>query len=105
MLQKKLKSRPIIFQASNGDPNNLHVLEGGTDGTHASTGILSACRRRLEQPFRSFTQRLLKQDTWLLVFYAHLFVLYVVFASCIANSRPSTGSTPECMRMRQETPP
>merc|ERR1712187_539686 len=93
----------MIFQTSAGDPSNLHPPEGGAAGTRAGAGILSACLRRFEQPFRSFTQRLLKQDAWLLVFYAHLFVLYVVSASCLANTIPSIGSTPECveMRMRQ----
>merc|ERR1712217_508007 len=40
----------------------------------------------LEKGLRSFTQRLLKRDKWLWVFYAHLLVLYAIAASCLAST-------------------
>lgn len=124
--QKKLDARPIIYQAPTGTgPLNL---ESGSSGASAGKpnwepwlrDVTGPVARRLnlpqgseqrvaavaapfcqaiEAPLRSFTQRLLRQDRWLWVFYAHLLVLYAIAASCIArNSNPVSPA--ECVDTR-----
>jgi len=90
-LQKKLNARPIVFSATGGD-NPLHLESAGGS---ASTGCgggrgasLKALRLCIERPLRIFTQRLLRHDAWLLIFYTHLLVLYAIAASWFATVTP-----------------
>uniref|UniRef100_A0A7S0F874 Uncharacterized protein n=1 Tax=Pyrodinium bahamense TaxID=73915 RepID=A0A7S0F874_9DINO len=46
----------------------------------------------MDSSLRGFTQRLLKHDAWLYVFYAHLLVLYAISASCYAQSTLYAGA-------------
>mmetsp|Transcript_124550 Transcript_124550/g.248469 ORF Transcript_124550/g.248469 Transcript_124550/m.248469 type:complete len:630 (+) Transcript_124550:159-2048(+) len=48
----------------------------------------------LDQALRGFTQRLLKRDMWLYMFYAHLLVLYTISASCYAQSSTIDSGAP-----------
>jgi len=48
----------------------------------------------VDQALRGFTQRLLKRDMWLYVFYAHLLVLYTISASCYAQSSTIDSGAP-----------
>ncbi|CAE7194519.1 unnamed protein product, partial [Symbiodinium sp. CCMP2592] len=123
--QKKLDARPIIYQAptgtgplnlesgsaaSAGKPNwepwlrdvtgpvarRLNLPQGSEQRVAAVAAPLC---QAIEAPLRSFTQRLLRQDRWLWVFYAHLLVLYAIAASCIArNSNPVSPA--ECVDTR-----
>merc|ERR1719326_659557 len=43
---------------------------------------------------RKFTQRLLRRDMWLWVFYAHLLVLYTIAGSCYAETWFSAEEAP-----------
>merc|ERR1711879_77390 len=87
-----LYARPIVFQATQ-DPL---LLEGGVSLTPASgDDKMQILRRHLETPLRMFTQRLLKRDAWLWVFYMHLLVLYAIAGSCLSTGA-STG-TGDCV--------
>jgi len=48
----------------------------------------------LDQALRGFTQRLLRRDMWLYMFYAHLLVLYTISASCYAQSSTIDSGAP-----------
>merc|ERR1712125_250778 len=69
-LQRKLNTRPIVYQAPAED------LENPTSAP--STSLASVFKEMVEAPLRSFTRRLLKRDAWLFVFYIHLFFLYMI---------------------------
>merc|ERR1711920_134244 len=103
MLQKKLDARPIIYQSSKPGHGPLN-LEAGMDSqpvwepwirSHLpskAADTAACCCRLVEQPLRRFTQRLLRNDAWLYLFYVHLLVLYTVAASCMASGAPVAGS-------------
>jgi len=126
-LQKKLENRPIIFQStpSGSGPLNLEAgqpqrqswepwlltlvgpvarklrLAPGWE-RRVSSAAAPLCTR-LEQPLRNFTQRLLRHDAWLWVFYVHLLILYAVVASCAAASGSANpGSPAECVEARMK---
>jgi len=123
-LEQKLDSRPIIFQAEADDSPLPRVgLErrrpawepllrrAGApvarilrlpDGWEQKVGdrALLPLYDQAEQVLRSFTQRLLKRDAWLWVFYVHLLVLYTISASCLATTSP-TDSCVEGLHLEQ----
>eukprot|EP00913_Durusdinium_trenchii_P010958 g10284.t2 len=76
-LQRKLNARPIVH-ANARTPRRPTVKR--------ATGLLGVLREILEQLLRNFTERLLKRDAFLWVFYGHLCVLYVIAASCYAQT-------------------
>eukprot|EP00927_Polykrikos_kofoidii_P035753 TRINITY_DN30292_c0_g1_i1.p1 TRINITY_DN30292_c0_g1~~TRINITY_DN30292_c0_g1_i1.p1 ORF type:complete len:1377 (-),score=390.87 TRINITY_DN30292_c0_g1_i1:83-4087(-) len=97
-LQRKLNARPIVFQegktsdpetGGGGSASMADLVAVGTRGD--VRGVTKVLKRRLEMALRGFTQRLLKRDAWLLLFYAHLFVLYAIAGSCFAATSPTTG--------------
>jgi len=124
-LQKKLDARPIIYQAPTGyGPLNLEAAENGAEGKatwepwlrevtgpvarrlHLPQGseqrvasVAALLCQAIEVPLRNFTQRLLRRDRWLWVFYVHLLVLYAIAASCIARSS-NPVSPAECVDTR-----
>lgn len=83
-LQRKLNARPIVYQAPPKERPSRHRSSGG---------ILGVLRDIVEQLLRSFTERLLKRDAFLWVFYAHLLVLYAIAASCYAQTGGVSSST------------
>lgn len=124
-LQKKLDARPIIYQAPTGyGPLNLEAgneVAGGSatwepwlrevtgpvarrlhlpQGSEQRVASVAAplCQA-IEVPLRNFTQRLLRRDRWLYIFYVHLLVLYAIAASCIARSS-NPVSPAECVDTR-----
>lgn len=102
--QKKLNMRPIVFQASQEDLED--AFQGGASGAAAShsESLIMAVRRRVEATLRSFTRRLLKRDAWLLVFYAHLLVLYTLVAFSQANNTPVGGDCVTDLTLKQGEP-
>lgn len=83
-LQRKLNARPIVYQAPPKQRPNRQRSSGG---------IVGVLRDIVEQLLRSFTERLLKRDAFLWVFYAHLLVLYAIAASCYAQTGGVSSST------------
>eukprot|EP00913_Durusdinium_trenchii_P035727 g33431.t1 len=77
-LQKKLHARPLVYKS----PRRPTVKR--------ATGVLGVLREILEELLRNFTERLLKHDAFLWVFYGHLCVLYVIAASCYAQTGVSS---------------
>lgn len=60
----------------------------------------------VEQALRKFTQRLLRRNAWLWLFYAHILVLYAIIASCIAATTTAAGmpdSAADGIHMQQAT--
>jgi len=103
-LQKKLNSRPVVFQNPVGGDAELGVnplrhrpswelsivsIAGPRAGAIAVMIYLT-----IDTALRNFTKRLLKQDAWLWVFYTHLLVLYMISAASFTEVQPlSDGST------------
>jgi DNA repair exonuclease SbcCD ATPase subunit len=93
-LQRKLNTRPIVYQAPVED------LENPTSAPATSTSFVSVLRETVEAPLRSFTRRLLKRDSWLFVFYVHLFFLYMVVASCLGSTSLAGNGSIDCVNLR-----
>lgn len=55
-----------------------------------------------ERPLRTFTERLLRNDAWLWVFYMHLAVLYTIVASYLATSAPNPVAPAECVQAQMK---
>lgn len=116
-LQKKLDARPIILQASSSGEGPLGLERGdivkraamepwlrevaGPVVRHLPlpegwerriTDAAVPLWEQLEQPLRGFTQRLLRRDAWLCLFFAHLLVLYTVVAIFMARLATDTTS-------------
>jgi len=100
-LQGKLNARPIIYQAPTDAATPLATDDVAGQGRLGS--VVSSLRRRLEVLLRAFTQRLLKSDLWLLVFYAHLLVLYAIVASCLASGTSASAADCVDIHMKQAT--
>ncbi|CAE8675478.1 unnamed protein product, partial [Polarella glacialis] len=49
---------------------------------------------------RSFTERLLKSEPWLWLFYAHLLVLYTIAAYCYVQTAPDAASPIDGLNLR-----
>jgi len=77
-LQKKLNARPIVYQAPSTRRRPASLVR--------STGLVGVLREIGEQLLRNFTEQLLARDAFLWVFYGHLCVLYVIAASCYAQT-------------------
>ncbi|CAJ1395192.1 unnamed protein product [Effrenium voratum] len=84
-LQKRLNSRPIVYQTREAAPGRATRGAG-------SAGLLGLARDIVEQLLRNFTERLLKRDAFLWVFYAHLLILYAIAASCYAQTSSDVES-------------
>lgn len=80
-LQKKVDAQPIIG-GSRGTP----TLDGRAS---EALPLWQRLTRRLEQPMGDMTQRLLRSRVLLWLFYAQLFVLYTIAATCLLGSAPS----------------
>lgn len=91
-LQRKLNTRPIVYQAPVDD------LENPTSAP--ATSFVSVLRETVEVPLRSFTRRLLKRDSWLFVFYVHLFFLYMVVATCLGSTSLAGNGSIDCVNLR-----
>eukprot|EP00928_Gymnodinium_smaydae_P074048 TRINITY_DN57139_c0_g1_i1.p2 TRINITY_DN57139_c0_g1~~TRINITY_DN57139_c0_g1_i1.p2 ORF type:complete len:148 (-),score=43.76 TRINITY_DN57139_c0_g1_i1:61-483(-) len=103
-LQKKLGSRPIVFQADGGDPLALEAGGGPGDGPAASSsasgaasGALALLVRRAERPLRELTRRLLRNDKTLVLFYVHILALYLVAACFFSGGGGSGISAADCV--------
>merc|ERR1712187_248741 len=94
-----LNARPIISRNPVDITCNPLMLEGGTSNAGLAVDS-SSLRARVEAPLRSFTQRLLKRDTWLLVFYSHLVVLYAISALWLASG--ASSAAPDCLDMHMK---
>jgi len=107
-LQKKLNSRPIVFQAQRRDLNAKGTSEPGVPGfpqeppawvklagKYGGPQAEQIAQKAFDLPtkaLRSLTHRLLQKDSWLWLFYAHVLILYVIAASCYAQTTPLTAS-------------
>lgn len=78
-LQKKLNARPIVYQTPGSARRRAASLA-------RSTSLMGVVREIVEQLLRNFTEELLKRDAFLWVFYGHLCILYVIAASCYAQT-------------------
>jgi len=90
-LQRKLNTRPIVYQAPAEDLENPSA---------PSTSLASVFKEMVEAPLRSFTRRLLKRDAWLFVFYIHLFFLYMVVASFLGSTSLAGNGSIDCVNLR-----
>lgn len=93
ILQRKLNTRPIVYQATAED------LESPTSSA-SSTSLTSVFKEMVEAPLRSFTRRLLKRDAWLFVFYIHLLFLYMVVASFLGSTSLAGNGSIDCVNLR-----
>lgn len=94
-LQKKLDSRLLTTTGHAGVGQSHPVwLPWITRVAGARTGAVAVLAYHVpEKALQSFTQRLLRHNTWLWIFYAHLLVLYVIAGSCSgAFMDPDAGS-------------
>lgn len=98
-LQEKLNSQPAIFHMAPSldlEAGGLGLMQrrpswepwlASSIGAHAAARFVTLYRVP-GTGLRTFTQRLLRRDLWLCVFYAHLLVLYAIAASSFANVTP-----------------
>merc|ERR1719323_466825 len=107
MLQKKLNERPIVFQTPTTAKDASSVDGSGGQGLwwepvlRSALGLGPRQATRViqlltapDRALRSLTQRLLKRDAWLRLFYLHLVVLYAVAASYYAQTTQDLATSP-----------
>jgi len=91
-LQKKLNARPVVYQS----PTRRRSAS-----MTRSTGFVGLLKDILEPLLLDFTERLLKNDAFLWVFYGHLCVLYVIAASCYAQTGLSSTTVDVDLHSKQ----
>merc|ERR1711920_341172 len=102
-LQKKLNARPIMSTDTNSNPLQLSTT-GTSDVVLANGSRMAVVQQQVEVQLRSFTQWLLKRDSWLWMFYVHLLVLYAFSATCLASGTSTSCSDCVEMTVKQNSP-
>lgn len=98
-LQKKLNSRPVVFQNPVGSGGDDTEMGRSWQRPKWELGLVSVCGPKVgavavagytavHEILRAITRKLLKQDALLWLFYAHLLFLYVIAASSYAEITP-----------------
>lgn len=105
ILQQQLNQRPIVFQK----PLTPRKMEaGGFSGGQAlswepslrsmagpyTAAFVVRLYTASDRALRNFTQKLLKNDAWLWIFYVHLVVLYTIVASSVVQVRQKSAEGP-----------
>ncbi|CAE7549005.1 Abhd17b [Symbiodinium sp. CCMP2592] len=88
-LQRRLRSQDAVTGAASTRPSwelRLAALAGPQ-----VAAVAVALHRLSLSGLRGFTERLLKSEAWLWVFYAHLLVLYTISASCSVQTTADAG--------------
>jgi len=103
-LQKKLNARPIIYRSATSEldsnPLRLEAAVNAPSSVAAeSQSMYALVWHFVDQSLRRFTERLLKRDAFLWVFYVHLLVLYLISGSWLYAGVGSTN--PDCLQISE----
>ncbi|CAE7700193.1 Abhd17b [Symbiodinium sp. CCMP2456] len=85
-LQRRLRSQDAVT----GTRPSWELRLAALAGPHVAA-VAVALHRWSLSGLRGFTERLLKSEAWLWVFYAHLLVLYTISASCSVQTTADAG--------------